>query len=136
MEEETFSYEVSTLLLDIKCGQNKLFNRLIEPNNYTIQLIENEEISSNILNIIVRDYLDENTLTGQNISFLTRIVRESEGKYLEQSNYLEKINNFENFSNIVTYEDKYDSKRYLFVLMISIILFTTNWYFRKKNGLL
>ena len=68
-----------------------LKRKIISPGNYSVQLVDKEEIVSNVLNIVVKDYLDESSLSGKDTSFLTRISKESNGKYFEESNYLDGI---------------------------------------------
>ena len=113
-----------------------LKRKIISPGNYSVQLVDKEEIVSNVLNIVVKDYLDESSLFGKDASFLTRISRESNGKYFEESNYLEGIKNLKKSSVIINHDHKYNSKQYLFLLLLSIILLSSDWYYRKKNGLL
>ena len=113
-----------------------LKRKIISPGNYSIQLVDKEEIVSNVLNIVVKDYLDESSLFGKDASFLTRVSRESNGKYFEESNYLEGIKNLKKSSVIINHDHKYNSKQYLFLLLLSIILLSSDWYYRKKNGLL
>ena len=116
--------------------RNYLKRRILEPGTYSIQLIEKGETVSNVLNISIRDYLDESKLSGQDVEFLARIARESGGDYINKNNYLDRIAGFEKKTSSVNREYKYDSKQFLFLLVASIILLSIDWYYRKKNGLL
>ena len=120
----------------MKKGLKYLKRKIISPGNYSIQLVDKEKIVSNVLDIVVKDYLDESSLFGKDASFLTRISRESNGKYFQKNNYIDEINKFQDLSAVISYNQKYDLKRYIFMLMLSLILFSTDWYYRKKNGLL
>jgi hypothetical protein len=130
------SNELNETKWGLENNQDYLKRRIINPGNYRIQLIENGQGVSNILNISIKDYLDESKLFGQDVSFLSRIARESGGDYINTTNYLDKIGSFEKNINSMIGENKYDSKDFLFILFASILLLSIDWFYRKKNGLL
>ena len=117
------------------------FFTISKSGQYTIRLMDdNDDSIGNAINLKIRDFLDESKLEGQGYRFLFDISNQSGGIYSDYSvdditEYLNQIKIKKNKTNDELY-DKIDFKDYLFLLILSVIMLSLEWLFRKRAGLL
>ncbi|MAV64987.1 MAG: hypothetical protein CMG00_07335 [Candidatus Marinimicrobia bacterium] len=110
-------------------------NSIRDSGNYKVQLLEDGNLISNTIPIRVKSYRIESNLVGQNISYLNAIATNSNGKYLNESNYFDDIvKNKGTNIKVIEYNKIFDSKDYLLILLLAIASLIIEWYLRKKIG--
>ena len=93
----------------------------------------NQKIKMNPKNILIQDFDKEGDQIYQNIFGLKSISNASNGKYVDIKTYND---NFV-FENIVKNEkNEYNTISNFKYVWIIIVIFSIEWYFRKKKGLL
>ena len=139
------------LVLKIEKNDNTLYTQYqIKDNNinkyvipsikelgkYHFYLLNEGEIVSNKLTVDIYNYNKEDMLKGQNAAYLNKIAKQSGGLYSNEREYMNNLKN-NTANSIANYKyNLYDSKDYLFVLLLSITSLIIDWYLRKKRGLL
>ena len=96
---------------------------------------------SNTLELVVEDFNSEESLIGQNYEFLLNISKSSRGIYsdisqLETDDFLSDINSKTNNETLSKSWIDINSRNYLYYLILGAILLSTEWFLRKRLGLM
>ena len=114
----------------------------LDTGSYSIRMVDaNDNIISNTVEIKIENFYAEDQLKGQDYEVLFNISKQSDGIYFnynkaEIKEYLNRIKEIKNNTSNINLYNRIDFKDYLFLLIISIIMLSSEWFIRKRNGLL
>ena len=106
------------------------------PGKYNLELFDkNKKISNNLI-LEIYNYDKEKIAKGQDIYYLNKIANQTGGLYSNESNYFANLDKNSIIDETNRLNEIYDSKNYLFALLIAIFSICLDWFLRKKRGLL
>ena len=114
----------------------------LDTGSYSIRMVDtNDNIISNTVEIKIENFYAEDQLKGQDYEVLFNISKQSDGIYFnynkaEIKEYLNRIKEIKNNTSNINLYNRIDFKDYLFLLIISIVMLSSEWFIRKRNGLL
>ena len=114
----------------------------LDTGSYSIRMVDaNDNIISNTVEIKIEDFYAEDQLKGQDYEVLFNLSKQSDGIYFnynkaEIKEYLNRIKEIKNNTSNINLYNRIDFKDYLFLLIISIVMLSSEWFIRKRNGLL
>ena len=114
----------------------------LDTGSYSIRMVDaNDNIISNTVEIKIENFYAEDQLKGQDYEVLFNLSKQSDGIYFnynkaEIKEYLNRIKEIKNNTSNINLYNRIDFKDYLFLLIISIVMLSSEWFIRKRNGLL
>ena len=135
-ESDTTMYDISSNIVDSLEYAMSFNNSGVNQVYTTIELSDGSVATSNSVFLDIKDINSERASFNENKSLLTKLAFENKGEYYSINQISAVFEKIDSRKSIINSDYDYDVLTFQYYWLLLILLFSIEWFFRKRYGLL